>query len=111
LKKMSESEKNSAERLLGMLGLCARAGRLIYGTSLICDSLRDKKEIFIVLMADGVSENTKKRLSDKCKYYGVRLESVRVTTGELAHALGRSGELAAVAVTDRHFADGLEKWL
>ena len=108
---MSESEKNKTAGLLGMLGLCARAGRLICGTSLICDALRDKKEIFIVLMADSVSENTKKRLSDKCRYYSVRLESVKVTAGELAHALGKSGELAAVAVTDEHFAAGLEKWL
>lgn len=108
---MSEFEKNSAEKLLGMLGLCARAGRLICGTSLICDALRDKKEIFMVLMADSVSENTRKRLSDKCKYYGVRLESVKVTTGELAHALGKSGELAAVGVTDKSFAAGLEKRL
>ncbi|MBO5305980.1 MAG: ribosomal L7Ae/L30e/S12e/Gadd45 family protein [Clostridia bacterium] len=108
---MNESEKKSAAGLMGLLGLCARAGKLICGTSQICDGLRDKKNIFMVLMADGVSENTKKRLSDKCKYYGVRLECLEVGTGELAHALGKSGELAAVGVTDGHFAAGLEKLL
>lgn len=107
---MCESEKNNAAKLLSLLGLCARAGKLVCGTSLICDSLKDKKGILIVLMADGVSENTRKRLSDRCKYYGVRLESVNATTAELAHALGKSGELAAVGVTDKHFAAGLEKW-
>ena len=108
-KKMCESEKNDQAKLLGFLGLCARAGKLVYGTSMICDGLKDQKTILLVLMADGVSENTRKRLSDRCQYYGVRLESVKATTAELACALGRSGELAAVGVTDAHFAAGLEK--
>ncbi len=94
-----------------MLGLCMRAGRLVCGTPMICDALKDQKEVFVVLVADEASENTKKRLSDRCKYYGVRLVSVKVTTGALAHALGKSGELAAVGVTDKNFAAGLEKWL
>lgn len=106
---MCESEKKNEAKLLGLLGLCARAGKLVYGTSMICDGLRDRKQILMVLMADGVSENTRKRLSDRCKYYEVRLESVKVTAAELARALGKSGELAAVGVTDAHFAAGLEK--
>lgn len=105
---MCESEKNESAKILGLLGLCARAGRLICGTPLICESLKARKEILMVLMAEGVSENTRKRLSDRCGFYGVRLAEVRVTTGELAHALGKSGELAAVGVTDPNFAAGLE---
>lgn len=107
---MCEPKKKDATSLLGLLGLCSRAGKLVCGSALICDALRDKKGILMVLMSDGVSENTRKRLSDKCKYYGVRLEGVKVSPLELAHAIGRSGELAAVGVTDEHFAAGLEKW-
>lgn len=108
---MCEAEKKETEKLLGMLGLCMRAGRLVCGTPMICEALKHQKTIFLVLMADRASENTKKRLSDRCKYYGVRLVSVPVATEALAHALGKSGELAAVAVTDKSFAAGLEKWL
>ena len=106
---MCESEKNESTKLLGLLGLCARAGRLVCGTPMICESLKAKKEILMVIMAEGVSENTRKRLSDRCGFYGVRLEIAKVTTAELAHALGKSGELAAVGVTDPNFAAGLEK--
>lgn len=108
---MCESDRNESAKILGLLGLCARAGRLVLGTPMICESLKAKKEILMVLMAEGVSENTRKRLSDRCGFYGVRLESVKVTTAELAHALGKSGELAAVGVTDPNFASGLEKLL
>ena len=81
------------------------------GTQMICDTLKENKPVCMVLMAKDVSENTGKRLSDRCRYYGVRLEHMNVTVGELAHALGKSGELAAVAVTDKNFASGLEKLL
>ena len=108
---MCESEKNESTKILGLLGLCARAGHLVYGTPLICESLKSKKEILMVLMAEGVSENTRKRLSDRCRFYGVRLETVKVSTGELARALGKSGELAAVGVTDPNFAAGLNNLL
>jgi ribosomal protein L7Ae-like RNA K-turn-binding protein len=78
---------------------------------MICESLKAKKEILMVIMAEGVSENTRKRLSDRCGFYGVRLEIVKVTTAELAHALGKSGELAAVALVDMSFAEGIKNLL
>lgn len=106
---MCKSEANDTAKILGLLGLCRRAGRLVCGTPQICESLGNKKDIRMVLMADGASENTRKRLSDRCKYYGVALYAVKVTTAELAHALGKSGELAAVGVTDPSFAKGLEQ--
>ena len=101
----------NSTRLLGLLGLCKKAGGLVCGTQMICDTLKENKPVCMVLMAKDVSENTGKRLSDRCRYYGVRLEHMNVTVGELAHALGKSGELAAVAVTDKNFASGLEKLL
>ena len=106
---MSEADKST--RLKGLLGLCKKAGGLVCGTQMICDALKENKTVFMVLMANNVSENTSKRLFDRCRYYGTRLESIPLTTEELAHALGRSGELAALAVTDKNFAAGLEKLL
>ena len=106
---MCDAEKNT--KLLGLLGLCMRARGLVCGTQMICDTLKESKPVFMVLMAKDVSENTGKRICDRCRYYGVRLENTDVTVNELAHALGKSGELAAVAVTDKNFASGLEKLL
>ena len=106
---MSKAEMNT--RLLGFLGLCKRAGALVCGTQMICDALKENKPVCMVLMAKDVSENTSKRLCDRCRYYGVRIERIEVSTSELAHAVGKSGELAALAVTDKNFAAGLEKLL
>ncbi len=93
------------ERRMRLLGLSARAGKLVYGTPLICEGLSGK--VLLAVMSEGASENTKKRLRDKCSHYNVPLREIALSTDSLAHALGKGGDIAAVGVTDKHFAEGL----
>ena len=98
------------DRLLGMLGLCARAGRLICGVPLVCDAMRAGrrgKTPLLVLEAADTSPNTHKRVTDRCAYYETEAVRIAVRGDELAHAVGHSGVLGAVAVTDRRMADAL----
>ena len=104
-------EKTGTERALGLMGLAVRAGRVIFGTPMVCDSMRAGKRIFLVVEASDSSDNTHKRITDRCAYYGVRHIRAEVTTGTLAHALGKSGDLAVAAVTDQGMADGILKLL
>jgi ribosomal protein L7Ae-like RNA K-turn-binding protein len=88
------------------LGLCAKAGRLVCGTALICDALRlgrSGKTPLLVVAACDVSENTAKRLRDRCAYYNVPLAVAELGAEELGRAVGRS-PLAAVGVTDENLA-------
>ena len=64
---------NNGEKIIGLLGLAARAGKLIYGTPMVCDALREGKKVFYVFRAAGTSENTHKKIGDKCKFYNVEL--------------------------------------
>ena len=98
------------DRLLGMLGVCARAGKLICGVPLICDAMRAGRRgkiPLLVIEAADTSPNTHKRVTDRCAFY--ETETVRITAdgGELAHAVGHSGVLGAVAVTDPRMADAV----
>ena len=86
--------------LLGALGICAKAGRLICGTPLICEALKAKKQIFLVVEASDNSENTRKRLKDRCAFYGVERIRLECDGDALAQALGKSGRVAAAAITD-----------
>ena len=99
------------DRVLGLLGLAVRAGRVVFGTPMVCDAMRAGKNLYLVLEACDTSENTHKRITDRCSYYNVRHERADVTTEALAHALGKSGDLAVVAVTDQGLADGILKLL
>ena len=95
------SERNE-QKTLANLGLCARAGKLIFGVPMICEAMRKggATKPLLVFEAADTSENTHKKISDKCKFY--QIKQIRLTCGgeALAAALGKSSFLGAVAVTD-----------
>lgn len=108
---MSDMEQGNTQKLLLSLGLCARARALIYGVPMICDALRKGGKIspLLVLEAADTSENTHKRLTDKCSYYNTRHARLLCTGEELAAAVGKSATIGAVAVTDENFVKLIEK--
>ena len=99
---MPQSKPDANATLLSSLGLCARAGALVFGTAMVCDAMRagGKKRPRLVLEACDTSQATHKKLTDKCTFYGVRHVRLPATGEALAAALGKSAVLAAVAVCD-----------
>ena len=100
------------EKLLSTLGLCARARKLVMGTPMVCEAMRDKKTpVIAVLEASDTSEGTHKKLSDKCGFYGVPLYRIAADTARLGRAVGKTGAVAAVGVTDENLYKALERHL
>ena len=87
-------------KTLNALGLCARARRLVCGTPQVCEALRGSEKPFLVLAPSDNSENTAKRLRDRCAFYHVRLVVLDVDADRLSSAIGKQGRVAAVAITD-----------
>ena len=94
------SDKDRA--LLFSLGLCAKAGKLIYGVPMVCEALKKQKAVVAVLSAADNSPNSAKRLSDRCTFYGAPLYTLDIDGDTLSSAVGKSGRLAALAVTDQN---------
>ena len=111
--KMSETVVNDEKKLLSALGLCARARKITAGVPMICDALRrgGKDAPRIVFEAADTSDNTHKRISDKCGYYKVRLVRLSVDGATLAAAIGKSSFTAAVAVTDTQLSNLTEQYI
>jgi len=89
-------------KALSRLGLAMRAGKLISGEEVVLKAVRSG-EAKLVMLAGDASENTKKKISDKCNSYGIPL-LVGFTRFELGSAVGKP-ERVLFAVTDRGFAD------
>ena len=102
---MQNEEKGQEVHLLSTLGLCVRARRVIFGVPMICEALRHggKDAPSLVLEAADTSENTHKKITDKCLFYGVEKIRIDADGGELASRIGKSSSLAAVAITDESF--------
>lgn len=90
------------EKTLRALGLCARARGLVLGTPMICEALQARVKPRLVLCAADNSKNTAKRLGDRTAFYGVQLVVLPCGGEGLAHAVGKSGRLAAVAICDEN---------
>ena len=95
--------------VLRALGLARRAGALVCGTPMIITALRSAKKPMLVVAANDISEGTRKKLSDKCAYYKTPLVTLEVGGEALAEAVGKSGFLAAAAVTDENLAKLVNK--
>ena len=100
------------EKLLSTLGLCARARKLVMGTPMVCEAMRDKRaSVVAVLEASDTSAGTHKKLTDKCAFYGVPHYRLTASTQQLGHAVGKTGAVAAVGVTDESLYNALAKHL
>ena len=103
-------EMTPEDKLLSTLGLCARARKLVTGTPMVCEAMRDRKTpVIAVLEASDTSAGTHKKLSDKCAFYGVPLFRIAADTERLGRAVGKSGAVAAVGVIDENLYKALEK--
>ena len=98
-------------KLLSSLGLCVKAGAAIMGVPMICDAMRagGERKPLIVFEASDTSENTHKKLMDKCKYYNVECIRLECDGAVLAASLGKTSSLAAVALTDVNMRKMVEK--
>jgi ribosomal protein L7Ae-like RNA K-turn-binding protein len=83
--------------------MAAGAGRTVIGTRAVCEALKAGR-VFLVVEASGNSDNTAKRIRDRCAYYGIRLVKIGADSAALGAALGRAGPAAAAGVTDRSLA-------
>ena len=124
--------RTSKDKLLGLLGIALKAGKLTVGTDQVCDSIRRNghaerygdedqadtvkktkihKKCGIVIAASDASANTVKRIVNSCNYYNVNFYKGTVTFAELSDKLGKSGSISAVSVFDKGFVNAIAKIL
>ena len=89
------------KRMLSMLGLCMRAGKIISGEKACVQAVR-MGGACAVLLDGAAAKNTTKSVSDACGFYEVPL--VIAPENELGFAIGKPGRMVA-AVTDPSMAD------
>lgn len=88
-------------RALSMLGLCARAGKLISGEKACLQSIRSGG-VYAVVLDAGAAGNAVKSITDACAYHNVVL--LRAPEFELGDAIGKPGRMV-VGITDPKLAE------
>lgn len=94
------------DKLLQLLGLAMRAGKIVSGEEQVLHKVRSK-EAKLVLLAKDAAINTEKQIQDKCHSYGIPV--VRYGTKEkLGKAIGKH-ERVVIAVMDTGFTQAIRK--
>ena len=96
------------QAVLQLLGLAARARKVISGEELVVNEIR-RGNAKLVLLASDASANTSKKLTDKCTYYNVELH-VFGDRYDLGHATGKEARVS-LAIVDSGFAKKMSSLL
>lgn len=88
------------EKVLSLLGLAKRAGKLVSGEDLVVRSIQNGTAKLVFIAYDA-SENLSKKIEDKTNYYKIRKTDI-FSTMELSQAVG--GPRKVIAVLDNGFA-------
>lgn len=92
------------DKILNLLGLCRRAGKLTAGNDAVIDEVVHKKAALVIVSFD-ISLNTEKKLKKACVNNNTRMMKLNRSRDELSDAIGRF--CAVVAVLDKGFANRL----
>lgn len=94
------------DNILTNLGLCNRAGGLVSGEEIVCEYIASGK-VKYVFLANDASNNAKKKIHNKCKYYNVEVcESYSST--DLSIAIGKVNRMV-IGITNQNFLKILKK--
>ena len=97
------NEDKKFKQVLFSIGLAKKAGKVISGTDSVCDEIRKNKVILAICPSD-ISDNTKKKISDCCKYHQVKLCFCEFSKEILGNSIGKSFS-ACVGITDRNLSE------
>ena len=92
------------DKVLNLLGIAKRAGRLTTGEEKTTESIQ-KQTAKLVFVASDASKNTSKKVKDKCSYYNIPLID-KYSNMELSQATGASNRVV-LSITDSGFGNKL----
>lgn len=90
-------------KFLSMLGLSRRARRVIIGTPLVTKALPCGK-VQVVFYTLDASDNTKKRITDKCRFYGVDARMIDIPSHQIGKMLGVQSTVCVFGIEDGNFS-------
>lgn len=93
-------------KIYGLLGISAKAGKVISGTDIVLENI-SKGKIALVIVAEDASEKTKKNIKYFCEKENVDM----IVFGDIfknSKAIGKQNR-AIIAVKDKNLAEAIKK--
>lgn len=88
----------------GLLGISAKAGKIVSGTDSVLDASK-QNQVKLIIVAEDCSEKTKKEMKYNCEKYKIPLVFFG-TIEENSHAIGKANR-AIIGITDLGLAKSI----
>lgn len=93
-------------KVLGLIGLCTKAGKICFGTD-ACTDLIQKRKVDLVIVANDASDRTKRNFEFICNKNDTKICSFG-TIESLSKAIGKNNK-AVIGIKNKDFANQIEK--
>ena len=94
------------KKILGLKGLCTKAGDICFGTD-ACIDLILRKKVKLIIVAQDAAERTKRNLEFVCKENDIKIIFFG-TIEEISRAIGKDNK-AVIGIKNKNFALEIEK--
>lgn len=102
------SGNEKSKKLLGAVGLAARARKLISGSEMCVETMRVGKGKLLIIASD-VSENTRSKLVKTALFHKIPYMLADIDKAQLSNAAGKLSDSAAIILMDEGFVKIIEK--
>lgn len=93
-------------KLLGMLGLAAKAGKITFGAD-SCKEAMAKNKVKLIILAQDASERTKTKFTELSNKNNIPIY-ILASIDELSKSIGKKNK-AIVGIIDLNFSKAIEK--
>lgn len=93
-------------KLCGLLGLCQKAGKIVFGTEASIEAI-NRNKVMLVLIATNASDRMKKTFYNKCKKKEIAIYEV-LKIDEMSRAIGKNNK-AVLCIKDISFSKAITK--
>ena len=95
-------------KIRNLLSLAARSGNVVSGDE-TCINYLKKNAIYLLILAEDASDNTKKKFKDKSSYRDVPIRFWK-DKGELGNTIGKTSR-TVIGIIDKGFAEQILKYI
>lgn len=96
----------SKERVLGLIGLCTKAGKITFGTQACLEAI-ERRKVKLLIVAEDAADRTKQNFTYKCEECNITIR-IFGNIEELSKAIGQNNK-AIIGIKEKNLSSQIMK--
>ena len=96
----------SKDRILGLIGLCTKAGKITFGTQACLEAI-ERRKIKMLIVAEDAADRTKQNFTYQCENRNIPIK-IFGNIEELSKAIGQNNK-AVIGIKEKNLSNQIMK--